>query len=92
MCRSSKKIPGLLACLLLVLSALPAGAELSEGERQLVAAIDAGVPEALSLLRRAVDINSGTMNFEGVREVGRLFQPQFEDLGFAVRWDRNPGT
>jgi glutamate carboxypeptidase len=33
-----------------------------------------------------VNINSGTMNFAGVRETAMLFEPEFEALGFIVRW------
>jgi glutamate carboxypeptidase len=74
-------------CLALtVLSGSPAGAALSETERALAASVDAAVPPALDLLRRAVDINSGTMNFAGVEAVGRLFEPRFRELGFETRW------
>src|SRR5262245_271312 len=59
---------------------------LSPAERRLAAAVERHAPEALDLLRRAVDVNSGTMNFEGVREVGRLFAPELERLGFTTRW------
>ncbi|GAB5414170.1 MAG: M20 family metallopeptidase [Congregibacter sp.] len=42
--------------------------------------------EALALLQEAVDINSGTMNVEGVREVGQLFLERFDELGFVTEW------
>jgi glutamate carboxypeptidase len=61
-------------------------AGLSATERRVAAAIDRHQPRSLALLERAVNINSGTMNFEGVREVARLLQPEFESLGFTVRW------
>ncbi len=61
-------------------------AALDAEERRLVSAVDRAQPEALLLLERTVHVNSGTMNFEGVREVGRMFQPRFEALGFEVRW------
>lgn len=41
---------------------------------------------AVALLEKAVDINSGTMNFAGVRAVGDLFRPHFDALGFETRW------
>ncbi len=75
---------------LLVATLVPALAaraqDLSAEERRMLRAVDAGVGDALVLLERAVNINSGTMNFAGVREVGRLFAGEFERLGFAVRW------
>jgi glutamate carboxypeptidase len=63
-----------------------AAAELSEIEHGFVRSIDAGVPDALALLRRTVDINSGTMNFEGIRTVAAVFRPEFERLGFSTEW------
>ena len=55
-------------------------------EKGIVREVDRSAPDGLSLLERAVNINSGTMNLEGVREVGRLFAPEFESLGFTTRW------
>ena len=52
----------------------------------MVAAVERHAPAAHDLLRRAVDINSGTMNPDGVHEVGRLFAAEFEALGFTTRW------
>ena len=63
-----------------------AGAAPSEVEERILRSVDAQQPEALSLLQRAVDINSGTMNFEGVRAVGALFRPELDRLGFTTRW------
>ena len=45
-----------------------------------------GQAEALELLERAVNINSGTMNTIGVQKVGELFAQAFEDAGFSTRW------
>jgi len=59
---------------------------LTSEEQALVAYVDAHNAEALSLLERAVNINSGTQNFAGVREVGRLFSAEFDALGFGTRW------
>ena len=55
-------------------------------ERALAAFIDAHNAEALALLERVVNINSGTQNFAGVREVGRVFRAEFDALGFTTRW------
>jgi glutamate carboxypeptidase len=40
----------------------------------------------LALLERVVNINSGTHNFDGVREVGRLFRAELSALGFTTEW------
>jgi glutamate carboxypeptidase len=55
-------------------------------ERAIVAYVDAHNAEALALLERVVNINSGTQNFAGVREVGAIFRSAFDKLGFKTRW------
>ena len=42
--------------------------------------------DAISLLERVTNINSGTMNHQGVTEVGEIFAKEFEAIGFKVRW------
>jgi glutamate carboxypeptidase len=59
---------------------------LSTVEQRIASAVDAGADDAIALLERAVNINSGTMNFEGVREVGTLFRAEFDALGFDTEW------
>ncbi len=69
------------------LAGSPAPAQqLSAAERRLVRAVDAGVPDALALLERAVNINSGSLNLAGVRATGDLFRAEFDRLGFTTRW------
>jgi len=55
-------------------------------ERAVVEYIDAHNSEALALLERVVNINSGSMNFEGVRAVGALFRQELDALGFKTEW------
>ncbi|QXD25878.1 M20/M25/M40 family metallo-hydrolase [Opitutia bacterium ISCC 51] len=55
-------------------------------ESDIVAAIDRNRDEALSFLRRVIDTNSGTMNFEGVLQVGDMFSEVFDSLGLQTRW------
>jgi glutamate carboxypeptidase len=75
---------------LLALALLPAfvGAQgqLTADESRLVAFVDKGNGAALQLLQRVVDINSGTQNFAGVREAGKVFQQELDALGFKTRW------
>jgi glutamate carboxypeptidase len=68
------------------LSLAAQGAPLDTREQALVRYIDGHDGEALALLERAVNINSGTQNLAGVREVGRLFAAELEPLGFTTRW------
>ena len=59
---------------------------LSATERSIVRAVDAHNASSLALLERIVNINSGTQNFAGVRQVGDLLRAQFDSLGFTTRW------
>lgn len=59
---------------------------LSATEAAIVRHIDDHQTEALALLRRVVEINSGTQNLAGVRRVGRIFGDELADLGFRTRW------
>ena len=68
------------------LAATAAQAQLSETEGRIVAAVKERSPAALALLERAVRINSGTLNPDGVREVGAIFRAELDALGFATRW------
>jgi glutamate carboxypeptidase len=67
-------------------SSTAAAGELSPVEQQIVAAIKAHSPQAINLLQQAAQINSGTMNLAGVRQVGALFRQQFDELGFSTQW------
>ncbi|HVX41338.1 MAG TPA: M20/M25/M40 family metallo-hydrolase [Gemmatimonadaceae bacterium] len=55
-------------------------------ERAVAAAVDAHNAEALALLERIVNINSGTLNLAGVRQVADALRPALESLGFTTRW------
>src|SRR5512143_2912977 len=59
---------------------------LTATERAIATAVDSHNSEALALLERIVNINSGTMNFAGVRQVGDVLRAQFDTLGFKTRW------
>jgi glutamate carboxypeptidase len=87
------RLGALLAALALAVSPHAAAAKpsapagpLTPAELKLVAAVDEHAAAALDLLKRAVEVNSGTMNPDGVRQVGHLFAPEFDALGFKTRW------
>jgi glutamate carboxypeptidase len=71
---------------LLVVPHIAAAQTLSAPERKIVAAVDTRNAQALALLERVVNINSGTMNFAGVRKVGDAFRAELDALGFSTRW------
>ncbi|WP_336959698.1 M20/M25/M40 family metallo-hydrolase [Sphingobium aquiterrae] len=68
------------------LDATPAAAQMSAAERKMIATIDSESERSIALLEKLVNINSGTMNPEGVRRTADAIQPEFEQLGFTVRW------
>ena len=79
----------LITLLILFLIATTATAQkqdLDTTETRMVQTVDADHQQAIELLRQLVEINSGTKNLEGVREVGKVLMPHFEALGFKVRW------
>ena len=59
---------------------------LSATERAVVKSVDAHNAAALALLIQIVNINSGTMNFAGVRQVADVLAAQLDSLGFHTRW------
>ncbi len=65
---------------------------LSKEEKQVMAWIDAHMPQAIELLKESVNINSGTLNIEGVKKVGALFAKEFEKAGFATEWVAMPDS
>jgi glutamate carboxypeptidase len=67
-------------------TASAAAQTLTPVERSIASAVDSQSAEALALLERIVNINSGTMNFAGVRQVADVLRPQFDALGFTTRW------
>ena len=54
-------------------------------EKNIVKAVDNHTDKAIDLLKKSVNINSGTMNFKGVRKVGELFKIQLDQLGFKTQ-------
>ncbi|HKU13462.1 MAG TPA: M20/M25/M40 family metallo-hydrolase [Steroidobacteraceae bacterium] len=73
--------------LALVCVAGNAGAAPSAAERALVKRVQAQQERSIALLEQIVNINSGTMNFAGVRKVADVLGPHFEALGFKLRWE-----
>ena len=95
--RAARFLPMKLASLALAATALialplPAAAQLSDAEQQMLTVVDQEQDRTLGLLERMVNQNSGTMNHAGVRAVGRMVEPEFKALGFTTEWVEAPGT
>ncbi|HLU05676.1 MAG TPA: M20/M25/M40 family metallo-hydrolase [Woeseiaceae bacterium] len=89
-----RRVPALLACMAsaLVLSTPVAAqhAELDANERAMAAWIDDNADDAVDLLESLVNLSSGTMNHEGVRQVGAVLRQELDDLGLATEWIELP--
>ena len=59
---------------------------LSTEEQELTELIDKNYRETLALLEEVININSGSLHKEGVREVGRVFEREFQKIGFETEW------
>jgi glutamate carboxypeptidase len=59
---------------------------LSPAEKKIVQTVDDQNAASISLLEKLVDVNSGTLNSAGVRQIYDMLAPRFRDLGFTVRW------
>lgn len=65
---------------------------LSTAEKNIIAAVQKIQPETEAFLEKVVNINSGTLNKEGVRTVGKLMADEFDKLGFKTEWVTLPDS
>ncbi|GAB3717699.1 M20 family metallopeptidase [Spirosoma flavus] len=65
---------------------------LSKPESNVVATVKKQMPETEAFLKKVVNINSGTLNKEGVRSVGKLMADEFDKLGFKTEWVSLPDS
>lgn len=54
-------------------------------EKQILKSVDKNKDAAIVLLKKTININSGTMNFKGVKAVGVLFKKELDQLGFETK-------
>lgn len=76
----------ILPALMSLALAAPALAQTPQAERTIMATVLAEHDRHIDLLERMVNVNSGTLNLEGVEAVGRMVRAELEPLGFEVRW------
>ncbi|HVF39571.1 MAG TPA: M20/M25/M40 family metallo-hydrolase [Gemmatimonadaceae bacterium] len=67
-------------------------ATLTPAEAQIRDAVRIHYDSAVDLLRRSVNIASGTGNLAGVRRVGDLYSAELKSLGFETRWVSMPDS
>lgn len=64
--------------------------KLNKDEQKLIELIDKNYQETLNILEEVININSGSLNKVGVREVGRVFEREFQKIGFQTEWIELP--
>lgn len=80
-----------LGLLLVILFILPLQAQkLSRLEKKILTHIDNNNNQAIDLLEKIVNINSGSLNIKGVKKVGAIFSDAFKAIGFTPSWKEMP--
>jgi len=64
--------------------------KLNRTERKIIDKVKSLDQESISFLEKVVNINSGTLNQKGVREVGEIFRTAFNEIGFQTEWINMP--
>lgn len=75
---------------LLVLSSLTTLAQLTKTELQILKNVEKSYEESVAFLEKTVNINSGTYNVAGVKQVGLIYKEFLDQLGFTTRWVEMP--
>ena len=60
--------------------------DLSRIEKKIIKTVESQNDEAIAFLEKVVNMNSGTLNLAGVKEVGDVFGNEFSAIGFQSRW------
>lgn len=77
----------LIKCLaLFILIASSAMAQLNSDEKKIVEFINDHLKDSEQLLIESVNINSGTLNVEGVKKVGAIYRKELDKIGFTTEW------
>lgn len=81
-----------LFAILLLLVAYPALAQLNEDEKKIIEYISSHIDESEQLLIESVNINSGTLNIDGVKKVGAIYRKELDKIGFVTEWVNLPDS
>ena len=67
-------------------SAIIFSQKISTAELKVIQTIETNNEEAINFLEKIVNINSGTMNHKGVKQVGMVFRDAFDEIDFQTNW------
>jgi glutamate carboxypeptidase len=73
-------------CVTACAGAATANRPIRNKEAKAIRWIESHKGEQIDFIEKVVNINSGTMNLEGVRRVGDIYARAFEELGMSVEW------
>ena len=65
---------------------------LTKTERKIRNYVEKHTEEAIDLLAKVVNINSGSLNIEGNKTVGAIFRTELDQLGFDTHWVTYPDS
>jgi len=65
---------------------------LNKAEKKIKVFVEKYTEEAIGLVEKVVNINSGTLNIDGNKTVGKIFQAELDQLGFNTYWVTYPET
>ena len=66
--------------------------KLTKAEKKAVDFLRNNEKEQIDFLEKSVNINSGTLNLEGVKEVGMMYKAELDAMGFNTRWISMPDS
>ncbi|MDB5198333.1 MAG: peptidase [Chitinophagaceae bacterium] len=66
--------------------------KLTAEEKKIVDLVNKQMPETIQILEQLVNINSGTLNVEGVKKIGEILRKEFNKIGFTTEWISLPDS
>jgi glutamate carboxypeptidase len=78
--------------LLFILGSFSYAQDIPQKEQEIVNYIREHKQEQIDFLIKTVNINSGTLNLAGVKEVGMLYKKELDALGFKTNWISMPDS
>ena len=82
----------ILLLLLIPITIKVSAQKLTAKERKIIDLINNQMPQTMALLEDIVNINSGTLNTQGVKKVGAVLKNEFDKIGFTTEWITLPDS
>ncbi|SOE19650.1 glutamate carboxypeptidase [Spirosomataceae bacterium TFI 002] len=76
--------------LFLLVAVFAQAQKISETELRIIQSVESNNKEAIEFLKTVVNINSGTLNLEGVKQTGKVFGEAFQAINFETSWKEMP--